>query len=400
MVYEVAIIGGGFSGLCAGVVIGAVFKEKTLILEGNKRIGKKILATGNGQGNLTNLNITPENYHGDRNFAKQCLKRYTNTQMLDFFANLGLVTDSDNGKVYPASYTAGSILDVLRFELERQNVTILTEKYVTSLKKDKVYSILCSNGEIYHAKKVILAFGGKSGAGFLTDGRSYALATQFGHKITSLTPSLVQMKCEKEKIKGLKGIKQEVKVALYSNEKQITAFNGDLLFTDYGISGNSIFSLSAYLKGCANPTVKIEFLPNLQADILQEKLINKCKNQITWERLLISVLPTRLILTILKECKLAPESLASKDKIPTLVNTIKSFTLKIEGTAGFDNSQVTAGGIDTSQINVSTMQSKLSDGLYIIGEALNVDGDCGGYNLQWAFTSAMICSEAIIDAKS
>lgn len=401
MTYSVAIIGGGFSGLCAGVKLGKQLKENLLILEGNKRVGKKILATGNGQGNITNTIISEKYYHGDVEFAKIALERYSNSELLSFFEELGLITDVYMGKVYPASFFAGAILDVLRFEIERLGVTLFTESYVIKIIKDKqCFKILCSNGNVYYAKKVICAVGGKSGAGFLTDGKSYKLLTDLGHTLTELQPSLVQLKTEREKIKGLKGVKCDAIVSLYGEKGKIVSFNGDILFTDYGISGNSIFSLSAYLKGVKNPRLKIEFLPNIDRVKLEEKLISKCKNNIEWEKLLISVLPSRLILAVLKECNLPFNELANVKKIKKVVEVIKSFTLTIEGTAGFENSQVTAGGISTKEIDGNSMQSKKIKGLYVVGETLDVDGDCGGYNLQWAFTTAMIASEDVLNAKN
>lgn len=400
MKYSVAIIGGGFSGMCAGVKLGAVLGSKLLILEGNKRVGKKIIATGNGQGNLTNTLMSEKYYHGDISLVKKSLERYTNTHLINFFEKMGLITDVHNGKVYPASFVAGSITDVLRFELERLNVTVKTECYVTKISKENSFKITCENGDVYFAEKVICAFGGKSGAGFLTDGRSYKLLTNLNHTLTDLAPSLVQLKCEKEKIKGLKGVKLDAKVGLYGDKQHIITFNGDLLFTDYGISGNAVFSLSAYLKGIKNPSVKIEFLPNFSHDVLVEKLSVKCKNEMEWEKLLISFLPSRLALSILKACSINHTGIAKQHEIERVVNCIKNFTLKIEGTSSFDNSQVTAGGINTKEINHSSLESKVVPNLYIIGETLDVDGDCGGYNLQWAFTSAMIAAEDILSEKN
>ena len=395
--YSVAIIGGGFSGLCLASMLGDKLNNNLLVLEGNKRVGKKILATGNGQGNITNKVISADYYHGDKNFAKQAISRYTNTHLLDYFERLGLITDCIGNKIYPASFTAGAILDLLRFEIEKQGVDVKTENYVTSIKKKDNFIIECLNGEVYYADRVVLAFGGKSGAGFLTDGKSYSLAQNFGHTITSLSPSLVQLKAEKEKIRGLKGIKQEANVSLFADNNFITSFSGDILFTDFGVSGNSIFSLSAYLKGVKNPNIKIEFLPTYSYEKLAEKLYQKCLLKVTYEQLLISVLPSRLTLSILKDCSLNPQDIARKDSIKKITSSIKTFSLKVEGTCGFESSQVTAGGIDTKEVNVADMQSKLVKGLYVIGEALNVDGDCGGYNLQWAFTTACIAKDGILN---
>ncbi len=400
MKYSVAIIGGGFSGLCAGVKLGEKFGSNLLILEGNKRVGKKIVAPGNGQGNITNEVVNSSFYHGDIDFAEKCLARYTNSDLLAFFDKLGLVTDSYMGKVYPASFTAGSITDVLRFELERLKVTVKTESLVTKIQKKDCFKIECLNGEIYFADKVVCAFGGKSGAGFLTDGKSYKLLTDLGHTLTDLSPSLVQLKTEKDKIKGLKGVKVDAKVGLYGDKQHIATFDGDLLFTDYGVSGNSIFAISAYLKGVKFPTLSIEFLPSFTSEKLKEKLIKKIEISSDWEKLLVSVLPSRIALTILKSAQITHTDKPKAYLVDRLVDQIKNFTLRVEGTAGFESSQVTAGGISTKEVAVATMQSKKVSNLFIVGETLNVDGNCGGYNLQWAFTSAMIAAEGILSAKN
>lgn len=396
-VYSVAIIGGGFSGLTLASKLAKKFNDKLLIVEGGKRVGKKILATGNGQGNITNENIDTRHYHGDVVFAESALSEFSNEDLLKYFYSLGLVTVNDGGKYYPASYTASSILDVLRFEIEKYGVEVVTESYCINVKKEKNFIIECQNGKRFFAKKVVLAFGGKSGAGFLTDGKSFSLASNLGHTVTDLSPSLVQLKTEREKIRGLKGLKLNAKVDLYSDKTSVCGFTGDLLFTDYGISGNTVFSLSAYLKGVSEPTAKIEFLPMFSSDELFKILCEKVNYNVSCDKLLISLLPTRLASVILKNAGLRGEQIANKKIASALVNAIKNFTLKIEGTSGFESSQVTAGGINTAEVDVKTMQSKLVSGLYIIGEALNVDGDCGGYNLQWAFTSASICAEALYE---
>ena len=400
MVYSVAIIGGGFSGLCSAVELGKVLGSKVIILEGNKRIGKKILSTGNGQGNITNLNVSEEYYHGDVDFAKKCLRRYSNTQLLAFFDDLGLVTSVKDDKVYPASFTAGAILDVLRFKLEELQVEIKTEAYVVKITKQGNFCLECSNGEKIFAQKVICAFGGSSGAGFMTDGSSYKLLTAMGHTITKVTPSLVQLKTEREKLKGLKGIKQESIVTLYDDKQKIKSFDGDVLFTDYGVSGNAIFSISAYLSEVKRPNLKIEFLPDVSTQTLIEKITKKCDGKSEWEKVLVSVLPTRLIYAVMRECNLSHTDVAKKSDVYSVVCAIKGFNLKVEGTAGFESSQVTSGGINTCDVNVNDMQSKKISGLYLVGELLNVDGNCGGYNLQWAFTSAMIATEGILNEKS
>lgn len=402
--YSVAVIGGGFSGLCFCNLLlknQKISAENVVLLEGGKRVGKKILATGNGRGNLTNVCVSPEFYHGSADFAAAALKRYSNAELIDFFYSLGLITCEENGKIYPASFSASAICDVLRFSLEDKKLRVLTEFYVNDLNfdlKNDCFSIKSNNGEQIFAKKVVLATGGASGAGFLTDGKSYALAKKFGHKITDLSPSLVQIKTEREILKGLKGLKQEVNLSLFGSVKKgesprfIKCFSGDLLFCDYGVSGNAAFSLSAYLKGVNEPTLKIEFLPNFSESELNKKLVPLAKNGASLERVFVSVLPSRLMQTLIKRAGFAPQNIATEKNVSAVNRLIKGLFVKVEGVLNFESSQVTAGGVDVRDVNFD-MQSKLKKGLYIIGEALNVDGDCGGYNLQWAFTSAAVCAE-------
>ena len=422
-IYSVAVIGGGFSGLCFCNLLlksGKISANDIILLEGNKRVGKKILATGNGRGNLTNVCVSPEFYHGDAAFASAALSRYSNKELIDFFYSLGLITCEENGKIYPASFYAGAIADVLRLSLSDKKMRVLTEYYVENIdyssekkcfiikpeKKRETAPLNCDDqsakpfsDEIF-AEKVVVATGGSSGAGFLTDGKSYALLKKFGHKTTDLSPSLVQIKTEREILKGLKGLKQEVNLSLFGSLKKgenprfIKSFCGDLLFCDYGVSGNAVFSLSAYLKGVYNPTLKIEFLPDFSESDLNKKLFPLIKNGVTMERLYVSVLPSRLMQTLFKRAGSAPADKANEKSVSAVNRLIKALILKIVGTLNFESSQVTAGGIDTRDIGAD-MQSKLKRGLYVIGEALNVDGDCGGYNLQWAFTSAAVCADEI-----
>lgn len=397
--YFAVIIGGGFSGLClASMLTNNSFGNKPIaLLEANKRVGKKILSTGNGQGNITNACLSAERYHGDRTFACEVLKRYDNASLLNFFSRLGLMYCERDNKYYPASFFAGAVCDVLRFSLEEKNIEIFTEHCVTDITKNNngIFCVRCANGEEFFALNVITAFGGSSGDGFYTDGSSYSLVKTFGHTVTKLSPSLVQLKTQREKIKGLKGLKTEAQVKLCDQNKQLCSFSGDLLFTDFGVSGNTVFSASAYLSECKTPVLHIEFLPKVTQADLTRLLLQKNKSKMTCSRLLVSVLPSRLALCVCSAANVDPESYADEKCILKIVKAIKDYSLTVLGTAGFKSSQVTSGGVNTREIDVNTMQSKLCSGLYVIGEALNVDGDCGGYNLQWAYSSAAVCAEAL-----
>ena len=237
------------------------------------------------------------------------------------------------------------------------------------------------------------------GSQFGTDGSSYHFATNFGHKITKLYPSLVQMKCDGVAVKGLKGIKQKALVSLYDGNKLIKKTIGDLLFTDNGVSGNAIFYLSSYLVDLSNPNLVADLLPDIETDKIINSLQNKIKvyPNITGDKLLNGIVASRLSTKISTELGINNIKLSeiANAKLVVAIQKIKEYRLPIVGTMGFNNAQVTRGGINTKDIDNQTYESKLVKGLYIVGEALDVDGDCGGYNLQFAFSSAMCASEAI-----
>ncbi len=231
-----------------------------------------------------------------------------------------------------------------------------------------------------------------------SDGTSYSLLTKFGHKLTKLHPSIVQLKTEKSKIKGLKGLKQKVLLKGCVKDKEVCSFLGDVLFTDYGVSGNAVFSASSYLTGESDTKVIIDFCPQLSEEELKLQIINKIKNcpYLTVEYALMGVINNKIASSILKNCLgLDLTKNISEINVNKVINAVKNYELKVEGTAGFDNSQVTRGGVSLNDFDCVTLESKLLKGLYACGEVLDVDGDCGGYNLQWAFASACAVSEAI-----
>ena len=395
---KVVIVGGGFSGL----ILANSLKTKKidfLLIEKNDRVGKKILATGNGRCNFTNQYLSEECYHeGQKGFSAYAIKKFDNQAIEGFFKNLGVLSTVENGKVYPASLLANSILDALRLALLGEEV--LTSSKVVDIKKSgNIFSVKLDNGDIINAENVVLAFGGKAGSQFGTDGSSYTLATNFGHKLTKLYPSLVQMKCESQAVKGLKGIKQKAKVELYNGNKFIKSTYGDLLFADNGVSGNAVFYLSSYLGSADKPSLIVDLVPDYNAEEIFASLQNKVKAfpNITGDKLLNGVVASRLSTKIATELEIHGKKLCelSNQKINLAIERVKKYRIVVTGTLGFNNAQVTSGGIETSYVDNKTFESKLAPGLYIIGEALDVDGDCGGYNLQFAFSSAMCVSEAI-----
>jgi len=393
-IYKVIIVGGGASGLlCATELISgnnAVVGEEVLILERNDRIGKKLIATGNGQGNLGNANLKEENYYGDKSFIKVFLEKAKEIDLDEYFYSLGIpIYTSQDGKKYPLSKQANSVLDTLRTYLGGKNVNIVTGSFVNSVtKKDGLFSVKSQTGT-YTAENLVLAVGGASGASFGTDGSSYCLAQGFGHKKTKLYPSLVQIKTQTDMVRSLKGLKEQVVITAYDNFVPLKTATGELLFTDYGISGNAVFQISGHLAKATDPSVKIEFLPDFTEREIEKLIADRQANAPFVDRIdiLNGILCKRVGQAIVKTVKdFSPSNLAK---------ALKNFRLKVTGNLGFNNSQVTKGGIATDKVNPYTFESELSNRTYILGEQLDIDGDCGGYNLTFAFVSGILSARAI-----
>lgn len=385
---EIAVIGGGASGLFAAI---AAKNENTTVTvyEKEKRVGRKILATGNGRCNMTNINATEADYHGgDVSFMRGALKRFWVKETLDMFTELGVLwKEEDGGKVYPYSDTASSVLDVLRRRTDALGVKTECEFAVKNIRKNGDGFIIEDNsGNVRNCNKVIVATGGKAGASLGSDGSGYTLLKSFGHRITAVSPSLVQIKTETDFVRKLKGIKVNATVTI--GDKSQT---GELLFADYGISGPPVFWLSSYLG--KNKEVHIDFMPEYTYDEVYEMLCIRCAYlyDAPLEEFFVGMLNKRVSQALMKYAGVEPLSrpaqTLSEKEIKNVVAAIKLLKLKVEGTASWNNAQVTKGGADVTQFDCVTMQSKLVKGLYACGEVLDIDGDCGGYNLQWAWSS-------------
>ena len=385
--YQTIIIGGGASGLLCAVELlngeNALFAKDVLILERNDRVGKKLITTGNGQGNLMNENFGTQFYRGEKSFISAFVESTNKIDLEKYLYNLGIpLCTLSSGKKYPISRQASAVLDIIRENLNYHGLEVKTEEYVTDVsKKGDVFLVKTKNSEFY-AKNVVLAVGGACAKQFGTDGSSYKLAEKFGHVKTNLIPSLVQLKTDTSFIKGLKGLKEIARVtALVDGKEKMTA-TGDLLFTDYGVSGNTIFQVSAVFSDKGNQSLKIEFLPDFSIQEV-EKLIEEklSKGYIKEQDVLTGLLVKRIAQTVQK--------LAKSNSAKDLAFAIKNFNLKVTGNMGFNYAQVTKGGIKTDTVNPHTMESKLKSGLYLTGEMLDVDGDCGGYNITFAFASGI-----------
>jgi hypothetical protein len=397
---KVLVVGGGASGMIAGIFARNYGADVT-ILERNNRIGKKILATGNGRCNYTNVNLSIENYHGNNpKFAYSCLSKFGVDKTLDFFEQLGITPAiEDNGKVFPLSYQSSSVLDVLRFELEELGVEVITDGFVVDIKKDKRFVLTLEDGRKVYGDRVILATGGNAAPNTGSDGNGYTLAENMGHSIAEIFPGLVQLKLEGNIFKQVDGVKFVGTVGLYNGNQLIKEDSGDILFTNYGISGPPILQLSRTALKCLKDNKDVELKVSIIHSKTEEELYNYLIYRFgfmarkTIEIGLIGLMNKRLILPILKELGIDKNKQIanlSNDEVSRLSKILTDWRFKISGSKSFKDAQVTAGGVDTDEIDNSTMESKLVNGLYFAGEIVDIDGDCGGFNLQWAWSSGYV----------
>ena len=390
---NVCIIGGGAAGMMAAITAAGCGHRVTL-LERQSRVGRKLMATGNGRCNLTNRHAAPSHYHGeDSGFCAYALSAFDVEATLDWFAGHGLVTvTEESGRVYPYSNMAGSVLDVLRYALEREEIDLRAGCTVSRIRRRGNGFTVESDQGSFAADKVILCAGGAAGSkvGGVMDG--YQLAKQLGHHRTALYPSLVQLKTDPTYPRALKGVKAEAAVTVRRGREVLAENRGEILFTEYGVSGPAIFEISrAAAVGGEGLTVELDFLPDWNSDATVRWLQQRRDGAAGREAgtLLCGTLHSRLGQMVCKSAGFTNQSAhgLSDSDLRKIAAQLRRFTLPILGVCGFDQAQVTAGGLRTDEFDPQTMESRLVPGFYACGEVLDIDGDCGGYNLQWAWSS-------------
>ena len=397
------ILGGGTSGLAACAALAQTGMHVTLI-ERLDRVGKKIMAAGNGRCNLSNENMDAAFYGHAAPFVKKVYDVTPPQAVLDFLSDLGLMTASEEGRIYPRTMMASSVLDVLRAGCEQENVTLLTGQEVVSVTPSRRggWSVQLSGGEGVFAPVVICAMGGSASPHLGTDGAGVRLLENLGHRAVKQYPALVQLKCDHGALRSLKGIRVQASLTLEIAGKAAMQETGELLFADYGVSGVCVFQLSGYAAQALDEKKRVRLLVNLLPEMSDTAawltLRMTARPMDSALGLFTGVFPRLLTMSILKQAGISPEAPVSRlSAVQThaLLEAITAFPLPVTGTQGFKNAQVTRGGIQLDEVDPRTMASRLFDGLYVLGETLDVDGPCGGYNLHFAFASALTAAKAI-----
>ena len=402
---EVIIIGGGASGMMAALSAGRQGAAVT-ILERNPRIGKKILATGNGRCNFTNINTDTTCFHGGNpQFAAGALSRFGVEDTIAFFEKIGIAPKvEDFGKVFPRSDQASSILDVLMYELKEMGVNIICEAFVKKIfKKNGKFEIETEDGSFFHGDSVVIATGGKAMPSSGSDGAGFALAQNLGHRITDLFPGLVQLKLEGGFFKQIQGVKFVGTAAILKNGESVAQDRGDILFGDYGVSGPPILQISRkageLLQEKQEAILKLTIMDLISQNDLEKLMAARFKNSLnkTVEFSLVGLVNKRLIPVLLKEagikdlkCPVVNLTNADCEKI---IKILTDWRFKIRGTKSWPSAQVTVGGVNTEEINPDSMESKIVKALFFAGEIIDIDGQCGGFNLQWAWSSGFVAGQ-------
>ncbi|MBO5079084.1 MAG: aminoacetone oxidase family FAD-binding enzyme [Oscillospiraceae bacterium] len=392
----IGIIGGGASGMAAALAASENPNVRVILLERQARVGRKLLATGNGRCNLTNLQADGASYHGNTpDFATYALQKFPPWETIQWFENMGLYTVAEpSGRVYPYSDQANSVVDILRLNLMRPNVELKTGFEVQKIKRNGSGFEVSNGEETFCLDKIIIACGGLAGSKLGGTMSGYKLLGKLGHKSTKLRPALVQLKSDWGGLAGLKGVRAECYAEIYHDQALMCQSRGELQFTEYGLSGPVIFEISRDV--CTAPgswLCKLDLLPDWEYDRLCSELLRRKNTDLPVQELLTGILHNRLGRVLTHSAGVPMNGLCRElngEDIQAVCRAVKGFEICLTEPMGMDSAQVTAGGVLTEQFDPNTMESRLVPGLYACGEVLDIDGDCGGYNLQWAWSSGRL----------
>ena len=381
--------------MAAALAAAQTQNTQVILLERQSRVGKKLSATGNGRCNLSNIHADIGHYHGeDAAFCTYALAQMDVEKTLAWFHSLGLFTATEpTGKVYPYSDQANSVVDVLRLALNRANIDLRTGFAVQKVSKTENGFAVTDGETTVFCNRLIVACGGIAGTKLGGSMSGYKILSKLGHSASRLRPSLVQLKSNWSGLASLKGVRTNCNVKILHNGEIFAQSTGELQFTDYGISGPVIFEVSRDV--CQAPgtwTAVLDMLPDHDGTVLEQALRRKRCTDLPMDELLTGIIHNRLgrILTKYAGVRGKLTSELTEGDIQQLLKTVKSFEIVLTEPMGMENAQVTAGGIYTCNFDPATMESKLVPGLYACGEVLDIDGDCGGYNLQWAWSSGYL----------
>ena len=393
----IGIIGGGASGMMAAIAAAENKNADVHIFERQARVGKKLSATGNGRCNLTNRSPAP--YMGEApEFGNFALTSFGVAETLRYFARLGLYTvTEESGRVYPYSDQANSVVDVLRLGLEKENITVHLGCEIEKAEKTQDgFRLFTTEGD-YFCNKLIIACGGIAGSKLGGTMSGYRLLSAFGHKSTRLRPSLVQLTSDSAFLPSLKGVRANGEVKILRDGALFAQSLGEIQFTEKGLSGPVIFEVSRdACEGRGKWVAEIDLLPDVTEETLTNMLRVRKNTHLSSEELFTGILHNRLGRVVTKEAGIGncPISYLSEQELTEAAQMCKHFSFRLTGTLGMEAAQVTAGGVLTKDFDPQTMESRLMPGLYACGEVLDIDGKCGGYNLQWAWSSGYLAGKS------
>ena len=402
---KIIVLGGGASGVLASILLAKKYGgNNILLIEGNDRILKKLALTGNGQCNLTNKNMSKEKFFGDQNFIELVLNRCDDRKTIELFESLGIATvQKDNGKIFPRSFQASSVADVLRLNLEYQGVEILTSEQVNKINFDNGSFEIITSSNRHFCDKLVYALGGATYPKLLTCESNFVFLKTLGHNVNKLSPALVHLRAKNKTLHMLKGIKVDVTMSLVSSGKILATETGEVHFGDGVLSGPVTFQLSPYASKCLSDNVEVsatlDFFSEYTSGGLLEYFCDRAilLEHFTLENFFSTLVHNQIGRAIIKEAGLAnaiPMKDVSDNDLINLMKVAKGYTAKIIDTNGYNFAQVSLGGIPTAELT-ENFQSKIIPNLYVLGEATDVTGSCGGYNLQWAWSSAQLASTEI-----
>ena len=382
---DIIIIGAGASGIVTAINAKNE-NNRVILLEKNDRIGKKLLATGNGRCNYTNMNLSEKNYSSP-DFVKRTLEDFSNEDLINYFRILGLESTLDGNRVYPISLKANSVLNILIYWLEKKGIEVKTKSQVKEIKKTKKGYEVITNEEILRADVVVAAFGGKAMPASGSDGVSFEILKKMGIRVTNIKPALTQLKLDSKYLKHLSGTKVIGRARLLRDEKVIDEREGEILFTNYGISGPPILDMSVNTK--EGDVIEVPLINNLKKDSI-DMVYNRYYMfpDFSLEEFLMGLVDKKFIHYIVDSLdmdKNTAMNMISMGDFEKIIGLLLKSRFKVTGNTGFKNAQVTRGGVSLDEVSPENYEAKKYKDLYIIGEALDIDGDCGGYNLHFAF---------------